>query len=62
MPIPMPSPWRGGGLNWLVQRFPSSLSDLAACSDPEGSGPSADPSSAVALLRRVEGYGPQAGP
>jgi hypothetical protein len=21
MPIPIPSPWRGGGLNWLVQRF-----------------------------------------
>jgi hypothetical protein len=23
MPIPIPSPWRGGGLNWLVQRFPN---------------------------------------
>jgi hypothetical protein len=22
MPIPIPSPWRGGGLSWLVQRFP----------------------------------------
>jgi ectoine hydroxylase-related dioxygenase (phytanoyl-CoA dioxygenase family) len=26
MPIPIPSPWRGGGLNWLVQRFPSTPS------------------------------------
>jgi hypothetical protein len=25
MPIPIPSPWRGGGLNWLVQRFPSQV-------------------------------------
>src|SRR5215475_13531025 len=22
MPIPIPTPWREGGLNWLVQRFP----------------------------------------